>query len=57
MGLNPVKGGDVMYNSVDFPLREVLNVAMAKYLSAAGEKGWTINQNKSESTNNEKGGE
>lgn len=58
MGLNPVKGGDVMYNSVDFlPEGEVLNVAMAKYLSASGEKGWTINQNKSESTNNEKGGE
>ena len=58
MGLNPVKGGDVMYNSVDFlPEGKCLMLPWQNISLCHGEKGWTINQNKSESTNNEKGGE
>ena len=54
MGLNPVKGGDVMYNSVDFLPEGKCLCCHGKISLCRWGKGWTINQNKSESTNNEK---
>lgn len=38
LGLNPVEGGDVLYGNINMiPVGDIVNVAMAKYLSSKGE--------------------
>lgn len=55
MGMNPIEGGDDLYGNINFlPLKDLVEVATAKYLSSEGEKARgkkPANQSAADTTN------